>query len=179
MARERQRVPIEEIIEPYREAPEEVEERYVFTFFFGFIAVIIILVAAGLIVDQLVKVTNGAIKMEFFAFVGACMGIIVCGLTIFDVYWSDRYLVLTIGLLMAIGFALWGVFSSQELSNLLKGGILMFVALMLVGIVSMINVFGWVRLRAHRYSTFALLVLLNIIFLVVAAWIAVEFPASR
>jgi hypothetical protein len=175
MAKER----LEEIVEPYEEAPEEVEERYVFTWLFGFVAVILVLIGAGLIVDQLTVITGGVLKFQFFGFVGACLGFIVCGLTLFDTYWNDRYLVFTIGLLMAVGFALWGILTSPPpeqggFSNIVKGIALLFVALMIVGIVGVINVFGWVRLKQHKYSAFTLLVLFNLIFLVVAAWIAVE-----
>jgi FtsH-binding integral membrane protein len=186
MARERPRVPLEEMVQPYREAREEVEERYMFTWFFGFLAIILILIGAGLIVNALtqyfppteatvngVKVLKGGLRFEFFGFVGACMGLIVLGLTLFDVYWNDRYLVFTIGLLMAVGFSVWGILTSTELPDIVKGGVFMFMALVIVGIVSAINIFGWVRLKAHKYSAFMLLILLNLVFLVIVAAVSI------
>lgn len=190
MARERPRIPLEDVVQPYREAREEVEERYMFTWFFGFLAIVLILIGAGLIVSQLtqyfpptavtinqggkmVTLYKGGLRFEYFGFVGACMGLIVLGLTLFDIYWNDRYLIFTIGLLMAVGFSVWGILSSTELPDIVKGGVFLFMALVIVGIVSAINIFGWVRLKAHKYSAFMLLILLNLIFLVIVAAISI------
>lgn len=167
-------------VRPYREETvEEVKKRYAFVWFFTFLSIIIIEIGAYMMILYLVDA--GIFEsISFFGIVSAVMGIIISGLTIFDTFWEDRYLIYGIGMCWAAFWIIWSVFVVQPpLSGLLAGMVMVGIGIVMVLVVGVINAIGWVRIERNRAGMFMLIVILCLIFLLIAAHVAISTPVKK
>ncbi|MBI4361784.1 MAG: hypothetical protein HY558_01275 [Euryarchaeota archaeon] len=165
-------------VETYKEAPEEAGSRVLFTFVFTLVAVLLVLLGAGFIVDGLVK-SKVLDSFSFFGIIVAGMGLIVNGLTIFDTFWYDRYLVHFTGLMMSVGGIIYAaLFATPALPPITAGFIIILVGLVLAVIIGMINAVGWVRIKKNRVGVFAIFCMVVMMVVIVAGWIASTNPRA-
>lgn len=177
-------------VEPYKERPEEAGGRQLFTWFFTLVSISLVLVGSGLMVSYFSdektcsvggfggERTRACIDFAFFGVVVAGVGLIVNGLTVFDVFWPDRYLVHTLGFLMAVGGLLFGILTTNRWDLRIQGLLVIAVGLVLSIFIGFVNLVGWVRFRKHHVSFFAAYTLGIVLLIAIVAWVTSLLPVK-
>ena len=178
-------------VEPYKERPEEAGGRQIFTWFFTLVAIALILVGSGLVISHFsdpaqcsiagldkfgVSKTRACIDFAFFGVIVAGVGLMVNGLTVFDTFWPDRYLVHTLGFLMAVIGLVYGILTTNRWGTDIQGILVVAVGLVLSVFIGFVNLVGWVRFRRHHLSFFAGYTLSIVLLVVVVAWVTSLLP---
>lgn len=177
-------------VEPYKERPEEAGGRQIFTWFFTLVAIGLILVGSGLMVSYFSDLKNCSISDTFggsracidFAFYGviiAGVGLVVNGLTVFDTFWPDRYLVHTLGFLMAVIGLVFGILTTNRWPLHVQGVLVMLVGLVLSIFIGFVNLVGWVRFRKNHTSFFAAYSFFIILIVAVVGYVTSILPILR
>lgn len=176
-------------VEPYRERPEEAGGRQVFTWFFTLVAIGLVLVGSGLTVSwasdaKSCTISEGfgkaraCVDFAFFGVIVAGVGLVVNGLTVFDTFWPDRYLVHSLGFLMAVSGLVYGILTTNRWPLHVQGILVMVVGLVLSVFIGFVNLVGWVRFRKHHASFFAAYTFFIVLILAVVAWITSTLPVK-
>lgn len=178
-------------VEPYKERPEEAGGRQIFTWFFTLVAIGLVLVGSGLVVSWASDskpggciITEGfgkaraCIDFAFFGVIVAGVGLVVNGLTVFDTFWPDRYLVHTLGFLMAVIGLLFGILTTNRWQPHIQGILVMAVGLVLSVFIGFVNLVGWVRFRRHHVSFFAGYTFSIILLVTIVAWVTSLLPVK-
>lgn len=154
---------------------DDLAARRRFTWVFGLMAVMVVILGSWFITDFMQVSTGGRIHaIPFFGAIVACLGVITSTMTVFRMKIKDKYRVYSIGLVFSAIGVLIAVMGDPEIQSLYAGLILLFFGLAIAVSVSTINLVGWRRWGDHRYSVFLIVIFGCLLFLIGLGWLSYE-----
>lgn len=155
--------------------PEKVEkERETFLYFFTVVAVFLFLFGGWFIIQGISEVTEG-LKQSFWGVYAVAVGIAVIGLSTFDTFYEDRYGISAFGILVALFGAFYGIFGTEEFTDIQIGGLIVFMGVSVGGLLAYFERMGWEELRRHPLRRFIGLVVMLTIFLIIWALLSIQY----
>ncbi len=153
----------------------EAEERETFLYFFTVLIIFMFLLGGWFLVEGLAATTQG-IKQNFWGIYTLAVGFGVIGLSSFPTFYKDRYRVTAMGMILSIFGYLYSVFAApQEIPNMAKGILIMFIGGVAGGYIYYLNEVGWDMVRGNKKRFVGLIILLGV-FLVLWGLLANAYP---